>query len=421
MAQTLSDTVSQELGENLTRVKIIGVGGGGCNGVDRLQLDPEAHVELAAMNTDAQALATSLVGEKLLLGRKLTRGLSCGGNAELGTRVGEAETSTLKQLICGIDLVFILAGLGGGTGSGVAPVLARLAAEQGTLVIAFVTRPFSLEGERRLLQADDAIVALREHCSAVIPLPNDLLLQHMDESATVLDAFEQADAWISRGIRSICAMVFRTGLINIDFATLQTAFCKQSGKTLFALGRGEGECAVEEAIKDLELCPLVHTHDHARRADRLLINIIGGPELGMAKVQTIMARATELFSSGEHAVIGAVIDESYQGRVEICVLGTTDMDTNRYMKRVQKGRETPTTAAIAEKKTPANTQGSRATHTSKLSRKAERLVDTEAQEEFHFISDDEQRGYFDKTEKNLYDGQDLDVPTYLRRGIRIEL
>lgn len=403
------DTIlSSELGEQPVKIKVIGIGGAGCNAVDRIRMDGTfPDVELAAVNTDAQALASSPVDEKLMIGRKVCRGLSCAGDPELGRKAAVADRDNLKSLISGADLVFLLAGLGGGTGSGTAPVVAKIAAEQEALVIAFVTKPFSMEGEKRQQIAEEALVSLREHCAAVVPVPNDVLLQHMDETATVLDAFQQADSWISRGIRSICSILFRTGLINLDFASLRQAFCRNGGKTVFGLGRGEGDDALQEALTDLELCPLVHTPDFARKADRLLVNIIGGADLGMSRVTTIMERVSKRFCSGDQIALGAIIDEACQGRIEICVLGTTELDV--------QSRKSDCADTISE--TGSGKRQKRKVHASKLSERDASLP----QEEFTFVNLDEQRGYFEKTSRNIFEGQDLDVPTYLRRGIRINV
>ncbi len=420
------------LDEENIRIKIVGVGGAGTNAVDRLKLDQEKGLHLATINTDAQSLAESPVQEKLMIGRSLTRGLSTGGEVELGRKAAEADSEAIRKMVQGMDIIFLLAGLGGGTGSGAAPVVGRIASEQGVLVIAFVTLPFTLEGERRHRYSADALAELRQNCDAVIPLPNDLLLQYMDEKATVLDAFSQADAWIGRGVRSICSMLTKTGLINIDFATLRKSFVNKGGKTLFGLGRGEGVDAVKEAINDLMLCPLLHTPEHTRKADDLVVNIMGGTDLGIKQVNEIMAAVVDKFGSRENTVLGAVIDESLQSEVEICVIGTTDLSGSEYMRKMVKprtrslkplpasGESVETSSSGAEVKIPTHKSPVEAStvHQSKLKKEDEKTAVSD-QEEFHFITEDEQRGFFDKTDKNLWEGEDLDVPTYLRRGIRI--
>ncbi|QYY35771.1 cell division protein FtsZ [Ruficoccus sp. ZRK36] len=412
-------------GENI-RIKIVGIGGAGTNAVDRLQLDSGGSVKLAALNTDAQALASSPLPEKVMIGRNVTRGLSTGGESELGKKSAEADADAIRGVLRGVDLVFLLVGLGGGTGSGAAPVVAKLAAEEGALVIAFVTLPFTIEGAKRHEQAEDALGDLRKSCDAVIPLPNDLLMQMLDDNATVLDAFAQADIWIDRGVRSICTMLTQTGLINLDFATLRKAFYNQGGKTLFGLGHGEGENCVSAAIEDLKACPLLNLPEYARKADRVLVNIVGGTDLGIRQVNEIMAVVSEQFGSRENTILGAVIDESLQQTVDICVIGTTDVAGSRYVRQpVRKAAPTPPPAIEDEEepeepimRTASATQTVHPVHKSKL-KKGEPGRETDCQEEFMFVSEEEQRGYFEKTERNIFEGEDLDVPTFMRRGVRI--
>ncbi len=434
MPPSADKMVPGDLPEDTLRLKIVGIGGAGTNAVDRLQLDfAGARLRLAALNTDAQALNTSPLAEKLLIGRSLTRGGGTGGEPEVGRKAAEADRDRINKMLQGMDMVFILAGLGGGTGSGAAPVVAQAATQAGALVIAFVMLPFSTEGARRRQLAEQALTDLRQYCDAVIPLPNDLLLQHLPEEATVLDAFAQADAWVSRAVRSISAILFQTGLINLDFATLRRTFTPRGGKTLFGVGQGKGAECVAEALQDLMLCPLLHTPELSRRADRLLVNIVGGPELSLARVNEIVGAVAEKFCSREHTVLGAVIDERLQNQVEICVIGTTEVGPRVPSRRTAPAglRATPANEAgdntgptlfgedaAAE---PVGPGGIRPVHDSKLKRGARGGVAAADQNEFHFVEDHEQRGYFDQTERNFFDGEDLDVPTYLRRGLKVQL
>ncbi len=296
-------------------MKVIGVGGAGANAVDRLKMENLERLALTVINTDHQALASSPVEEKILIGATVTRGLGAGGDPELGREAAETDREKLQAVVANCDLVFLVAGMGGGTGSGAAPVLAELASEAGALVIAFVTMPFAFEGGRRLRQAEEGLQALRKVCDAVIPLPNDVLLQEAAENETVLDSFARADEWIGRGVKSIWGMLHRTGLINLDFATLRQAFVARGGKTLFGLGSGQGDQAVPEAIESLKLCPLLATPEFSRKAERLLVNIAGGPDLTLPKVNEIMTAVTEQFGRDSHVIMCAVIDETRAGRV----------------------------------------------------------------------------------------------------------
>ena len=437
-------------------IKVVGVGGAGANAVDRLKMENLDRLQMAVLNTDSSALGQSPVQDKVLIGSSVTRGLGAGGDPDLGHDAAEADREKISAVVKDCDLVFLIAGMGGGTGSGAAPVVAEIAAESGALVIAFVTMPFSFEGGRRAKQAEDGLLALRKVCDAVIPLPNDILLQEAGESETALDSFARADEWIGRGVKSIWSMLFRTGLINIDFATLRQAFHTRGGKTLFGLGAGSGENAVAEAIDGIKLCPLLATPEFARKADRLLVNIIGGTDLTLPKVNEIMTAVTEKFGRESHVIMGAVIDEDMQGKVELVVLGTSDLGGRGTPRRpavmARPTRPLPlastrsSEAAAAAAASPPNTSpilsvvdleagapaaatageqpaaaGSlnvpRAVRPSTASAAPAAPV---AQNEFTF-SEVESRGHFDKTERNLFEGQDLDVPTYLRKGIKIVL
>lgn len=440
-------------------IRLIGVGGAGSNAVDRLKMDNLDRVQLAVVNTDLQSLSASPVSDKLLIGKSVTRGLGAGGDPDLGRDAAEADRDKLAELVKDQDLVFLVAGMGGGTGSGAAPVLAEIASEMGALVIAFVTMPFSFEGGRRLKQAEEGLQAMRRVCDAVIPLPNDVLMQEAAERESVLDSFARADAWIGRGVKSIWAMLFRTGLINIDFSTLRQAFATRGVKTLFGLGAGEGEDAVAQAIESLKLCPLLATPEFARKADRLLVNITGGADLTLPKVNELMQAVTEQFGKDSHVIMGAVIDESMPGRVDVCVLGTADMGgraRNVSRPRAPLGRnESSTIAPNAGDRSstpPRETQqpapmpqassGRRgpssvpAAGGAGVSSSAQSMLtipagagsksgapekpDASSQEEFSF-GEQEMRGHFEHTDRNLFEGQDLDVPTYLRKGVKLSL
>jgi cell division protein FtsZ len=412
-------------------IKVVGVGGAGSNAVDRLKMENLDRLQMAVINTDHQALANSPVQDKVLIGSSVTRGLGAGGDPDLGHDAAEADREKISAVVKDCDLVFLVAGMGGGTGSGAAPTVAEIASESGALVIAFVTMPFSFEGGRRVKQAEDGLLALRKVCDAVIPLPNDILLQEAAEGETALDSFARADEWIGRGVKSIWSMLFRTGLINIDFATLRQAFHTRSGKTLFGLGSGSGENAVAEAIESIKLCPLLATPEFARKADRLLVNIVGGTDLTLPKVNEIMTAVTERFGRESHVIMGAVIDEDMQGKVELVVLGTSDVGgrgggvrrpstlarpTRPLAQTQARTDELPITSTA-----PVSSAGVSPTTTAGTVPPADTKSSTStAQDEFTF-GEIERRGYFDKTDRNLFEGQDLDVPTYLRKGIKLAL
>lgn len=426
-------------------IKVVGLGGAGANAVDRLKMENLDRLQMAVINTDAQALAASPVQDKVLIGAAITRGLGAGADPDLGRQAAEADREKIAAVVKDCDLVFLVAGMGGGTGSGAAPTVAEIAAEHGAVVIAFVTLPFSFEGGRRAKQADDGLQALRKVCDAVIPLPNDLLLQEAAEGETVLDSFARADEWLGRGVKSIWSMMFRTGLINLDFATLRQAFHTRGGKTLFGLATGAGADPVAEALDNLKLCPLLSTPEFARKADRLLVNIVGGTDLTLPKVNEIMAAVTEQFGKEAHVIMGAVIDETCQGRVELMVLGTSDVGARVFTpRRAPAGRSRGTTPAIpapaadpvlaisaadtpsaAPAAAPAaeaqlDLGGEAAAKPARKPRPGAAPEVPADQVELSF-GEHETRGRFEKSDRNLFEGQDLDVPTYLRQGLKLHL
>ncbi len=396
------------------RVKIIGVGGAGTNAVDRFKLDDLGQMHLTAIDTDSQVLAASPVEETFLLGRTVTHGKSTGGSVEKGRLAAEADAEALRALVKDVDLVFLIAGLGGGTGSGAAPVIAGLAAAAGALVIAFTPLPFTREGPIRHERAKAALEALRKQCHAVISLPNEVIFKHIDESATLMDAFTLADKWIKLGVHSIWSMLFQTGLINVDFSTLQSALAEPGGKTLFGIGYGRGEDCVEQALADLESCPLLHVPDsgYLKDTDQLIVNLTGGPDLTMAMVNRVMDAVSAKFGCRNSLVMGAAIDGSLYNQLRITIMGTVrsvparkgfvpvpaaSIPPNRPPEPV--AQPLPPIAAVppAPQPDPASAQ----------------------QAEFAFPSPYEDRGLFEKTRRNLHEGIDLDIPTYLRRDIKL--
>ncbi len=392
------------------KMKVVGVGGAGSNIVDRLMLSNPNGVHLTAINTDEQALAGSPVLDKYCIGKRVTRGLGAGGDSSIGREAALADKQVLEGIVKGIDLLFITAGLGGGTGSGVSPVLADLAAQNGTTVIAFVTMPFTIERAGRAKVAKDGLEHLREVANAVIPLPNDLLIQESEPGASLLDAFSHADAWIERAIKSIWSMMNKTGLINLDFSQLQQVFSHRAGKTLFGLGEGSGENAAEEALENLKLCPLLHTPEFSKKADQLLVNLVGGAGFSIGETQLIMDRVTESFGKDANVVMGAVIDESLGDKVEICVIGTSDISDISIFRGRKKPRPPVLEADPAELALPKNR---------KIKEIHAKKVKVE-QDEFSFNEGDP-RGEFEDTDGFVFEGQDLDTPAFLRRGVRIPI
>ncbi len=403
-----------------TRIKVIGVGGAGNNTVDRIRLEMEVMngLELCCVNTDMRTLADSPVGDQHLLGRNLTRGLGCGGDSQLGRNAARSDSDSITRMVEGYELIFLVSSLGGGTGAGASPVIAQIARKCGCLIIAFVNMPFTFEGERRFKQANQSLKELREVCHAVIPLPNDVLLQEEAAQESVLHAFSKADEWITRGVRSIWAMLSKPGLINLDFSSLREVFNVHGGKTLFGVGSGSGPNFMRDALNDLMQCPLLHVPEFSKVADNLLVNFVGGTDLSMAQVEQVMAYITEQFGSRASTTLGAVIDEGKQQSIEICVIGTTDLGGLRPLRTNR-----PASSVAAKDRTGLVLNSSSSGLNSSVGRRNPDHLDpsTSVQQDLGIEVSDGNRGYFEETGPNELGGQDLDVPTYLRRGIRVVL
>lgn len=424
---TANDSLaSEQSGDEALTIKVIGIGGAGTNAVESLKLDDpdwSDNVRLAALNTDAQALAQSKIPEKLVIGRSVTRGLGAGGEVEIGKEAAEADRDAIAGLIGDVDLIILVTGLGGGTGSAAVSVVAQVAAKTRALVLAFATLPFSFEGSRRKHIAEESIGELRQLVHGLIPLPNDVLLQEGEENTSVVNAFAVADRWIGRGVNSLCAMLLKTGLINQDISSVRSVFRDRGGRTVFGTGSASGEGDyVGEALEDLFICPLLHMGDRPAQLDRILVNIVGGADLGIAKVNEVMSLVSKRFNSRDDIVFGAVIDESRTASLEICVLAKAGIEATPPVRQAPPKAEpfaTPLEGLDIEPQIAQDDRPPRPVHQSKLRRKKKKS-DAD-QEEFLFVEDKAQRGYFDKTDRNLYNDEDLDLPTFMRRGIKIKL
>jgi cell division protein FtsZ len=305
--------------ENFARIKVLGVGGGGSNAVNRMIEEGLRGVEFTAINTDAQALMLSNAPNRVRIGDKLTKGLGSGGDANIGAKAAEESSDELYEVISGADMVFITAGMGGGTGTGSAPVIARLARETGALTIGVVTKPFSFEGSRRRTVADDGISKLKEHVDTLIAIPNDRLLEIVDKRASIQQAFRVADDVLRQGIQGISELITVPGLINLDFADVRSIMA-EGGAALMAIGRGEGENkAVDAAEQAIASALLDVTIDGARG---ILFNVTGGPDMTLFEVN----EAAEIIRKTAHPevniIFGAVIDESMDDRIRITVIAT---------------------------------------------------------------------------------------------------
>lgn len=305
--------------ENFARIKVLGVGGGGSNAINRMIEQGIRGVEFVAINTDSQALMLATAPVKVRIGDKITKGLGSGGIPEIGTKAAEETSDDLYEVINGADMVFITAGMGGGTGTGAAPVIARLAKQAGALTIGVVTKPFQFEGNKRKQVAEQGITSLKDHVDTLIAIPNDRLLEIVDKKATVQQAFRIADDVLRQGIQGISELITVPGLINLDFADVR-AVMAEGGAALMAIGHGEGENkAVQAAEQAIASSLLDVTIDGARG---ILFNVTGGPDLALHDVNQAAEIIRRTADPDANIIFGAVIDENMKDKIRITVIAT---------------------------------------------------------------------------------------------------
>ena len=305
--------------ESLPPIKVIGVGGGGSNSVDRMILERLYGVEFVAVNTDAQALARSQAPVRIRIGDKLTKGLGVGGDPAVGTKAAEESQEELAEAVRDAEMVFITAGMGGGTGTGAAPLVAELARQSGALTVAVVTKPFSFEGARRRRQAEEGIERLRDKVDTLIVIPNDRLLAICERNVTMADSFRVADGVLHQGIRGISELITRPGLINLDFADVKKIM-HGAGPALLAIGRGQGENRAVEAAKQAISSPLLDASIEGARG--VLFNVTGPADLLLFEVNMAAQVINEVVDPDAEIIFGAVLDESITDEVQITVIAT---------------------------------------------------------------------------------------------------
>jgi cell division protein FtsZ len=305
-------------GRQFAQIKVIGVGGGGTNAVNRMIEAGLSGVDFCAMNTDAQVLEISAAERKVQLGENLTRGLGAGGNPQIGRSAAEESKNEIMKVLEGADMVFITAGMGGGTGTGAAPVIAQLAREMGALTVAVVTKPFNFEGPRRMQIAEEGVANLREHVDTLIVIPNERLLNVVEKRTTLVEAFRAADDILRQGVQGISDIITVPGLINVDFADVKSTM-SNAGHALMGIGHGKGEHRAREAAETATNSPLLETSIDG--AQRVLINITSGPDMTLHELN----EAAEVIRSlcdleTAHVIYGHVLDPKMEDELKITVL-----------------------------------------------------------------------------------------------------
>ena len=303
----------------LAVIKVIGVGGGGNNAVNRMIEHGVQGVEFIAVNTDAQALNLSTAEVKLQIGGKLTRGLGAGANPEVGKKAAEESREQIEEALRGSDMVFVTAGMGGGTGTGAAPVIAQIAKDLGALTVGVVTRPFTFEGRKRQTQAIGGITAMKESVDTLIVIPNDKLLEIVDKNTPMLEAFREADNVLRQGVQGISDLIAVPGLINLDFADVKTIMSNK-GSALMGIGMSTGENRAAEAAKKAISSPLLETSIDGAKG--VLMNITGGSNLSLFEVQEAADIVASASDEDVNMIFGSVINDNLKDEIIVTVIAT---------------------------------------------------------------------------------------------------
>lgn len=376
----------------LREALVIGIGDAGGNMTARLGADWAGGPRRCVVNTDVGALDFCPLEYKRAVGEQLTRGLSAGGDPAVGKLAAEDDLDRLRALVSGLDWVALVYGLGGGTGTGVGPVLARLAAEEGALVLAVVTLPFEFEGPQRMRQAREGLAALRRHANSVICMPNQRMVEMVADRESLSASFDASDRVVGQCLRSLWRMIRRNGIINVDYADVLSLMREGGGCCAMGYGQGAGEHRAERALEDLLESPLLENGRLLPTAAGALVGITGGPELALRDVQRIMEGLRNALPQEAPVVMGAFIEEDWGDRMGISVL---------LAEREACPEPVPSPQAAAERPPPE--------------------PDTGPAVQAVFSFDGEDRGRFRNVESTVVDGQNLDIPTFIRRQVRIHV
>lgn len=388
-------------------IKVVGVGGAGCNAARHFARLNLPEVPCALLNTDAAALAQAASGEsKVLLGFKSMRGLGAGGDPERGRLAAEEDREQIRALCEGVDLIFIIAGLGGGTGTGAGPVIARIARESGALVLGMVILPFECEGARRQRQAQTGLQEFKKAADGVICLPNQKLLQFVDEKTSLPDAFAIGNDWVAQGVRGIWRMLSQPGLINVDFADLCGVLRDRHAEGSLATAEAQGENRATDIINKLLAHPLIENGQGLADTAGALVSIAAA-NLTMTEVTRIMEQITRHCEQA-HVIMGASIDATFGERLSVTLVAS---------RREQPAEDPPLAARaelpVAESRASPNPRLVVPGPNGRGRKSVTRMRQTQLQLEI--VS----KGRFEKSEPTLHQGQDLDVPTYIRRGVAL--
>ncbi|WP_160164587.1 cell division protein FtsZ [Pedosphaera parvula] len=425
-------------------LKVIGVGGAGGNATEYMSQQTYEGISFLAINTDAQALNQLGVAEKIVLGSKLTRGLGTGGDPDMGRAAAEEDIDRIRGLVAGADVVCVVAGMGGGTGTGAAPVVAKLAKEGGALVLGIVTLPFEFEGSRRGRQAQLGLRDLKSEADGVICLPNQKVFKLIDENTSVNEALKITNEFLAQGVRGIWRLLNQTGLINVDFNDLCAVLRGRHEESSLATVEASGENRSKEVVEKLLAHPFLEGGQVMSEADAVLVSLAGGPDMTMTEINRIMEQINR-HCENAHIIMGAGIHESFAGRLSVTLVASRrnsreEKPSSRQMHTQVAPRESVETGSPTQQEknilnpevtprptsryvppapslTPQQTEhliSSQGKTSSGRSRKKSFAM-LQGQLPLEIVS----KGRFEKSEPTIHQGEDLDVPTYIRRGVAL--
>ena len=386
--------------ENFALIRVMGIGGGGSNAVNRMIRAEMMGVEFIAVNTDAQALLQSDAPHKIRIGDKITRGLGAGGDPGIGQRAAEEDQEKIYEALKDSDMVFITSGMGGGTGSGAAPVIAEIARELGALTIGVVTKPFSFEGAKRRMVAEKSSELLRDKVDTLITIPNDRLKDVVSKNTSIIDAFRVVDDVLRQGVQGISDLITVPGLINLDFADVRTIM-RSAGSALMGIGRASGDNRAAEAARQAIASPLLEIN--ITGAQGLLFNVTGGPSLGLFEVNEAAEIIKEAADPEANIIFGTVIDERMGDDVSITVIAT-GFDSSR-----RRDYARGDTSALQEAGAGTRAGRDNRDFLRELERERERMADLVPVEHG-------ERSVETAARRPTYETEDLDIPAFLRRN-----
>ncbi len=390
--------------DQLAVIKVIGVGGGGNNAVNRMIEHGVEGVEFIAVNTDAQALNLSAAEVKLQIGTKLTRGLGAGANPEVGKKAAEESREQIEEALRGADMVFVTAGMGGGTGTGAAPVISQIAKDLGALTVGVVTRPFTFEGRKRQTQAIGGITAMKESVDTLIVIPNDKLLEIVDKNTPMLEAFREADNVLRQGVQGISDLIAVPGLINLDFADVKTIMSNK-GSALMGIGISTGENRASEAAKKAISSPLLETSIDGAKG--VLMNITGGSNLSLFEVQEAADIVASASDEDVNMIFGSVINDDLKDEIIVTVIATGFNEEQLMAARPARGAGFGGSMQGGRPKAPTREQ------------QPEQPRERRREEQDRFQQPEpEERQQSSHTQQNSQADDGLDIPTFLRNRRR---